>query len=263
MKKIALLLLILMACLHGWATAEVTTIVVGQPTAAAGCTDANPAGNCTGFLVCQNFEGTGLDNSETYSGTMGTADWYIAADDCTGCVQNIDYTSAPLRGTQSLQHINGTAGGWVVNDLTSVSSFYIFFRLKLISLPSIDYADLLSAWGTGLSQNMTILMTTDGELYLGCNVEAEQSSATTALTVGTTYYVWGYFAKGTGNNAQSWLRLSTTRTMPDSNTISKTDFNMTDDYRFVGFTSSSKSTEYEYIIDQVLIKSTDIGTVCE
>jgi hypothetical protein len=257
--------------------------VTNNSTQGATCTDANPlgSGGCVGYLACQNFEGTGLDNNETYGPLSqgGSIDWVVDSNSpgCSGCVQNPNYTVNPGRGLQSLRLVNGTQGSYYLSDVGSgtggVASFYIFFRLKIVSSPSMDYADLLSAWDRGVvgpnpdrAGNMTILQTSGGELYLGSNVGAESSTYTPALKRGQWYYVWGYFNRATnGNNGQAWLRISTTRTMPTTNTIEKHDFNMGNNFIAVGFTTSntSKTTAYEYHIDQVLIKTTPIGTVCE
>jgi len=242
--------------------------IIGQTITSTACADSS----CTGFLICQNFEGTGLDNSETYGdyGDAGTVDWVIDsnAPGCVGCVADLDYATGPGRGSQSFRINNGTEGSFNLVDMnfggrSAPSEIYIHFMIKLVTAPDIEYADCMSLWEDTITDNMTILINSSGQLYIGCNVGAESSSATGALTPGTWYHVWAYFKSGAGNDAIGWLKLSTDTTEPGSATISKSDFNYTDVFDLIGFTTSSASSEYEYIIDQVLYSSSSIGNVCD
>jgi len=88
------------------------------------------------------------------------------------------------------------------------------------------------------------------------------SSSTSALSLNTWYHIWYYMAKGTGANAQAWLRISETVTMPGSNAITVTNGAWTTD-RVAAYPSSEHGSGSDFRYDQILVKTSAIGDVCE
>jgi hypothetical protein len=228
-------------------------MMTGDGTSTA-CTDANPVGNCTGFLICQNFETTAEscttcneDNSESWVKTIG-GDGTIT----------VDYGTA-LRGSQSLQvTASGSVASLITETFTAQDTIYGFFRLKVADgQPATTNQVLgLSADSTGIGG---VSITTAGKfrVYNG----TAYSESTTALDDGAsgTIYVWFYFGKGTGENGTMGIEVNTSRT-----------FGAWEDEDTTGTATDQVNTVQgrdRYIqgvvLDQILIKTTAIGTVCE
>jgi hypothetical protein len=80
-------------------------------------------------------------------------------------------------------------------------------------------------------------------------------TGTTPLTVGQWYHVWVYLAKGTGSNAQGWLKLSTSATMPGTNEITVSNGAWTND-RIAVYPSTQNNSGSEIIYDQFVVATT-------
>jgi hypothetical protein len=232
-------------------------MMTGDGTSAAACTDANPVGNCTGFLICQNFETTcetpeacttcNEDNSESWVKTIG-GDGTIT----------VDYGTA-LRGSQSLQvTAAGSVSSLITETFSAQDTIYGFFRLQVADGRPSSTSQVL-----GLSYNSTgiggVSITTAGKLRVYHGTANAESTTTLDDGASGTLYVWFYWTKGTGDNGTMGIEVNTSRTFgaweaegttgtatDQVNTVRGTD-------RYIG----------GVVLDQILIKTTAIGTVCE
>lgn len=213
----------------------------------ASCADSS----CAGFLTCQNFEGTGYDNSEIWE----------EISPCVGCTMDEDYTVNPGRGLQSLRMIPGAddpAVAWYPH--ASVSEVYVHFMFYFTAAPSLNNSDIFSSTDAGITQLVAVLMDTDRAIkisWLGVGV----SSKTAPLSLNTWYHIWFYLKTGTGSNAEYWLKVSTDRFEPGSPDISGTNGTWTLD-RASEYPSTEHGTGQDQRYDQILSKTTPIGDVC-
>lgn len=162
------------------------------------------------YLINQTFEGTGYDNSETWT------------ESGTGTIDE-DYTTEVLDGAQSL-YMSGadynsptaTSPSW-----TAVSPTYFFFMFQINSgnLVNADFFEILN--GTTI---IARLMAGDfsGNNFNIYPYHGDTIGSSSAAIIGTTYYVWVEYEKGTGANGHLHIRISTTSTKPGSDTMSIT-----------------------------------------
>lgn len=238
MRKLLLILLLLLLPLNVFALCPaIQSVVAIGEEAGASCADSS----CTGFLACQNFEGTGYDNSESWTESCGT-----------GATCDEDSTASPLRGTQSYQFTTGTGDSYAYKSITASDEIYFFARIKVAN----DASGLLIKIQNGSTSVFTIG-------YNAGNNKFIYNAATLGheCLTGTVYYVWGYYKKGTGSDEINRAWVSTTLTKPAS-----VDYEITD-----GTSTAQADRFYIYDtaagtgagFDQVLVKTTSIGDVCE
>ena len=226
--------------------------------------------DCTGKLGCQNFEGTGYDNSETWTeGTEGTL---------TTGVLNEDYAVSPIRGSQSLRmKDDSTNGFWTTYMFPAQDDIYLFMQFKLVDYPAIDrpYEVMTFYHYVVDPYELDFLVVLEVDATAGTHYHftfytygtggGHLTSETTERTTGTVYNVWLYLKKGTtNNNAQGWLRVAdaNTFTMPGTNNLSFTNGTWgTDNFTAAGFTTQA-GAGYEYVVDHVIFSSSSIGSVC-
>lgn len=213
------------------------------------------------FVVCQNFEGTGYDNGETWiEGTDGAGSGYII---------DPNYVTSPLRGVQSLHMKDGTVPTYDANNFSAHSSVYGSLIFKLLDPPdSLDKNDVTSVFsdvsggsplGLGailLNSNRTLEIT-----HANYSTMAFRNvTGSTVLSLNTIYYIWFYWAKGTGSNGQMWLKISTTPVEP-----AEKEAEISDGYGIADVVYAQISTfhgaAYEYVVDQMLVKTSAIGNV--
>ena len=247
-KTICILILLLLPtfCFAG-ALQDKCKSVIGKKNTSVACTDANPVGTCTGFMFCQNFEGTGYDNSETWT-EGGTVDE--------------DYTTTVLRGSQSCSladssSIRHNTGGTYTEiyafaryrfaDATPTSSTYIYKNLD----GSADFGGLK-------------LLTTG---RLSCDHGAQSNVSSGSLSSDTTYYIWIHFkaSTGAGDGIMS-ATVSTTRNPAEATAALGCSEEAGDDADTnidTVYFGSSAAGGAGVIVDQVLVKTSAIGAVCE
>jgi hypothetical protein len=100
-------------------------------------------------------------------------------------------------------------------------------------------------------------------------LKVEQHTGTTYTTVGTlsantNYHIWAYTKKG-ATNGEIWVAFSTTTTMPTSGNDyaggnEATYNNNAGIFRFYGISDTAGQKGY---MDQILVKSSSIGDVCD
>jgi hypothetical protein len=203
---------------------------------------------CVDKLICQNLEGAGYDNSETWNET--------------GATVNEDYTTIPLRGAQSLYQLDtgidpkvyasftGSSEIWAhflfqTDDSTPAAGNQNFFRIQNSSGTQVAGFSLVGASG---------LLT-----FYGCG---SSYSTVDALASATTYHIWFYYKKGTGANALIKLGFGTDTNRPTSGNkyISCTDGTGATDAARIYFDGWAGSANY-YIVDQILVDDVSFTTV--
>jgi hypothetical protein len=202
------------------------------------------ADECAGYLVCQNFEGTGYDHSETWTETAdGTVDE--------------DYTTTVLRGSQSL-YINDSTGTNETNiQFGTTNPVYYFFRYRPVSHSGNDQIMRMTTTAASASGNLLHLDSAPSyplRAYHG-TITAD---GTVSLAAGTTYYIWGkYQAASGGSNGihQVWIGTSGLK----SEATLDIDMSTGDDTDQAGRIYLNNNGVGEGIYDQVLVKSTEIG----
>jgi hypothetical protein len=260
MKKLLVILLVLTPCwcwsasavktYNGVADGSVKTLV-GVATASAKtangvdyndgdttCADSS----CTGFLVCQNFEGSGTDNSETWTDENGSP--------------NRDYTTEALRGTQSVYLVEYDFIG--SNTFTASGEIWLHFILQVNSRTS-----------SAADKKIIYLNTTDlyiglseyGGFIIGDGTRYDYGSGT--FDVGTNYHVWLYYKKvATSGDGIMRLYFGTDRTIPGTADAEFTNGVSTTDISKIYFHANS-GQGISLILDQVLVKTAAISPVCE
>jgi len=274
MKKLILLLLLIPSLLFAEdRLARMNLGIVGGGVVSGACTDANPSGNCIGFLTCQNSEscvdGTGdcdalataqnvtLDNAELWTTTIGT----------NGTISSLDTTATILRETKQVKIFAGDAGettSFTSQTFADQTEAYGFFRYKTDQLPATSGSYIFSFnHGATLRCTIGIAVTTN---KLRCTQTGGTLSDGSALATGTKYYIWPHWKTGTGANAICEAWLSTTPTVPagypdTGQNCSSTDGTSNTEHVEKVLIQATR-TQINYF-DQILVKATPIGTVCE
>jgi len=233
MKRLTLIIIGVLLCTPLYS--DMNTYIAGVPVSGGGCTE-----DCGDYLICQNFEGTGYDNSEAWS-TSGTV--------------NPDYTAVALRGSQSCQI---TTTGYIspTDAFTGQSTLYMHWLYRKASNP-------------GSEQTLFAIRDSGGYVVLG----HLQTDGTIKLTVGnatpaytseqlsndTTYHIWvAYTAGATGNGSVS-LYAGTGLTRPASPLATATNAaSVGDAIRFRIYTGGVTAT-----VDQILVDGSSFSKVCE
>ena len=210
-----------------------------------GCTET-----CGDYLICQNFEGTGYDNSESWSQLDGGAD----------CTINPDYTTVNLRSSGS-QSFAITITSSTICRVTSptfsdASTLYGHFMFQL---PDLSVAGSTIILLNGTTTLGSIETKTDGKLrvYQG---SVYNDSSSSVISVDTPYHIWfKYVAEDpdTALNGQMlvWVGTTTTRPASPTNTITTgTSALAVNAIRF----QTPVSTR---IWDQVLLDTVEFATV--
>jgi hypothetical protein len=224
-------------------------MMTGDGTSAA-CADAS----CTGFLICQNFEADTAsdcdpcteDNSESWDKTVAG----------TGTI-DVDYGTA-LRGSQSCQITSdGSIGSSIYVTFSAQGTVYGFFRVKVNDGRPSSTNQLMSFIGDGSVGGVSLM--TDGKIRVYNGSANAQSTTTLDDGASGTIYVWFYWTKGTGTDGTMGIEVNTSRTFEEWEAEGTTGTATTD------MTSVGLASRYvtDAVFDQVLIKTTAIGTVCE
>lgn len=199
------------------------------------------------YLINQNFEGTGYDNSETWTTSTGSP--------------NADYTTTALLGSQSLLANTATTAARARADFTNNDNLWGYFLFRRVggSNPAGDRLLLEIAQNGGSTRAFAISVTSTGAL----KVDAGTTATTTDVTaVDTTYHIWWRYAKGSGSNAIGEVAFSTNGTEPTSGNAFKNVTNGTYTGQggriYLGYTSTNANSDFVY--DKVLVDDADIGS---
>jgi hypothetical protein len=217
-------------------------MMTGDGTSAA-CADAS----CTGFMFCQNFEGTGYDNSETWT-EAGTVDE--------------DYTTIHLRGSQSCSLANSSSIRH--NTGGTYTEIYAFARYQFADATPTA-SPVIYKNTDGAADFGVLSLNTAGTLK--CKHGTQTNTASSALSNATTYYIWIHFKASTGaGDGIMTATVSTTRNIAEATAALGCSVENGDDddtnIDTVWFGNIADG-DAGVIVDQVLVKTSAIGTVCE
>jgi len=241
-------LIILLVVLFGlFVSFRLSASVVGSGVVVGpGVTLDVACNDCTGKVICQNFEGTGTDNGETWTkgGTTANVDF-----DATGVI---------LRGAQSCS-ITNAGEAYSIHLGANLAEFWFHTMYQTAALSTGDHLDLIqirdSADATFLtirirnvSPGPPVMQIKNGTIYSG--------NGTTTVAIDTVYHIWGYY-KNDGH-ATVWLGTNTSR--PASAEVTMTNGDSTASAHSVKLYRRSE-TMLEYF-DQVLLDDAEFTTVC-
>jgi hypothetical protein len=190
---------------------------------------------CTGRIVCQNFEAVGYDNGETWSDSGA----------------NPNYTVNALRGSQSC--LLASSGNWARPEFASQSEVWGFFRFS-----SSDVSTDCDIFRLRQSTTNRLVISVNNSNIILTHGSASDTGATT-LSVDTTYFVWFHYKKGTGADGEGNLWISTSVTKPGSEECTITNGSSTTDVtRSYIYIDSSPDVIYDQVlIDDAVINSVD------
>lgn len=195
---IALAVLVTMAIT---ATGDRRSIVLSKKPSAGGGGGGDACSSCT---------------NETYEGTGTVLTGWKYGDNSSGIVTNVDYTTspAPLDGSQSLliKNVNSQAG-YTYKTVTG-SSGGVGFRFRMVITNTIvNNMYVIRGYNNVFSAVFSVQVQSSGLRIVHGTANATTVST---LTAGTTYYVWGFYNKGTGANGVAKVAFSTSKTKPTS-----------------------------------------------
>ncbi len=248
MKRLAIcLLLILMASpVYGEDLSIDWTKQYARLSTPILCGNASTTNPCSGYLVCQGFEGTGYDNSETWTE-------YIPGSS----VVNEDYTTTALVGSQSLYLYNGSS--WdstrAYTSFTPSGNAYAYAQVRFKTIANSLYFMILEASSTDVAGVQYVNSST---VRLDCGTSNNSDSY--SISTDTTYHVWLEYQKGTGSNAICRLYLSTTSSKPGTATITITAGSGTGDADGINLDCSGATSGREIIFDKIRVSSSSIGS---
>jgi hypothetical protein len=197
--------------------------------------------DCGDFIICQNFEGTGYDNSEAWT-ESGTVDE--------------DYTTTILRGSQSCQI---TTTGYITHAdaFTEQSTLYMHWLYRKAANPGSE-ATLFTIKDSGGYAAFGHLQT-DGTVKL--TVGNGTAAYTSELSNDTTYHIWVAYTAGTIGNGSVSLYAGTDTTRPASPLATA---NNTGGGAVGGAVSFRVYTGgVTGIVDQILVSGISFTEVCE
>jgi hypothetical protein len=246
------LLLILLLLLISTSTSFAGIVMAGTQLGALD-PESPVVDECLDKLVCQNFEDSGYDNSESWTESVGTG----------GTVDEDDTTATVLRDSQQLKIYAGDSGetSTVYVNFTAQSELWFHIRVKLPdgTPSSATYTILL---GTSSTTDAFISLLTTGGIraYQGSVYNA---GATIPLFANdTAYHIWGYYkASGTGlNNGVMTIWVGTSTTRPEAPECSVNTGTAETSVSRLKLQEKYQGTMY---FDQVIVDDASFTTVSE
>jgi len=210
-------------------------------------------GECVGFAVCQNFEGAGYDNSETWTESgSGTKDEDYAT------------APAPLRGTQSYLQTGSSTASTSITLAAEAGEAWGHFEFYTSDGQPAAETYLLRLMNSSAESIASIRLLTTGYLKVLAGTSGE-NSVTTQLADGpiTPFRIWWYYKSGTGANAvfTLWISDLATLTRPETAEVTETAGTGTTDIASIN-TLNNQNT-MSVILDQILVKTSAFTTVSE
>jgi hypothetical protein len=153
------------------------------------------------YLLEENFEGTGYENTWTETGTPD---------------EDYSTTGLSMQGSQCVR-FNATET-YITHTLPSAySPIEVYFQLRFAAWPS-PARNILTLQNASGTNQLVIYKGTADSITLRTPTLAPQTTLY-GLALNTTYHVWIRYEKGTGGNAKMWLALSTDGIRPTSGSL--------------------------------------------
>lgn len=208
----------------------------------------DPGGAPATYLIKQDFEGAGYDNSET---------WTEAG---TGTLNEDDTTSpSPLVGSQSLRVVFAAETGTTTSPVFAAQAdCWLYARIHPVAIVTVgSTVSLTIRHAAGECLRLRIMNTGLVGVRAGGGTEAVTVDA---MSNGTEYHIWCHYIKGTGANAVATVGFSTDGTKPTSGNkfASSVNGTATADADRVQI-GSGVSTTHTYVWDKIRIDDVSIG----
>lgn len=171
-------------------------------------TSGGGGGGVTLFFS-EYFEGTGYDGGSWTSEGPGAGG------------ENPDYTTSPLEGSQSLRIAASDVINVVSPSFTAKTEVWGKLRVKCANETSAPRWIIQDASTPANLAEFRINNVGSGPQWQVLN-NGGSTTLGSAVTLGTTYYVWFHWAKGTGANSVTELFVSTSNAKPGSADVSIT-----------------------------------------
>lgn len=236
---------LLILILSTWAAAAATgswngvafSALNGVAQTAWNGTSISCAGGAPTYVRNQNFEGTGYDNSETWTETAGAPDE--------------DYTGVVLRGSQSCEF---TGADSITNSLPASTNYWMAFRCRFTTTNTSEY---ICSFRNGTVNLGRIYSDDTGiiQAYFGTDAG---TAGTTAKEPNTTFVIWVYCLASGGANGTMRVWMGTGTTRPAGVETEETlgaQTGMIDNIIFDCDTGGA------FVIDQVIIDDEEFTTI--
>lgn len=196
------------------------------------------------YLTKQGFEGTGYDNSETWSET-GDPDE--------------DYTGVVLDGSQSFRVNVSGASAYAHHQFAATADVWGYFMFRAVSTINATKSIAIIV-GDDFGGSASVNLNSTGTLSVTHGGVTSGNTVST-MTAGTTYHVWFRYTKGTGSDGFAEVSFSTDGTKPTSGN-NYTSLSNGDDtanaFRYrIGIVPTST---LDYIWDKVRLDDVVIGS---
>lgn len=197
------------------------------------------------YLLEENFEATGYDNSWSETGAT---------------TPNEDYTGVVLQGSQSCRFVTAAQTCQTTHALASgYSTLEVYFLFRFATLYDVE-TTLIRINDASDVQVATIRLQTAGTLRIRSAGVSPQASTTDAISTGITYHGWLRYIKGTGADAFASVEFNTTGVRAGSGSkyaSVNTGGATTDGKNIVLGPGNSVTTDF--VIDRVLALDGSIG----
>jgi hypothetical protein len=199
----------------------------------------------TSYLINQGFEGSGYDNSESWSETSGSP--------------NEDSTTSPIVGSQSLRISGAVAVIAKSPSFTAQSTLYVYFRMRTSGNPG---GGRRFFYIRDSSNNVLLecLQNSTGTVTARAGTSGGSTTSGT-LSASTDYHCWVKYVKGTGANAVAEFGFSTDGVRPTTgaNFISDGSGSAAVDADHIAFGNNAAQVIPTWDFDRVLVDDAVIG----
>jgi hypothetical protein len=152
-----------------------------------------------GLEVNQGFEGTGYDNSESWS-TSGT--------DASNTIDP-DYTGVVLAGSQSFRFTTSNAGGpYAKHTVSGAEEWYGKITFKAVTISANSSFTLVGLLDSGNTAQCRVRI--NGSAKTVNIVSGTSVTTVSAISTGTTYDLWLHYKRSTASNGTIEVSFATT-----------------------------------------------------
>jgi len=206
MRKLIIALLVLALPTWSFAGSQQIRQVVGMAKVQSGS-----ALDCTGWTLCEDFEGTGAPASMLSE--TGTPDY----DATPPSAMEADEALLLDAYTDSSDRITTLS----ITDTVGQDDSLLRFRFMATAMGDTSGSDIIIQWMDGGLSICTVSVTDLGTTTYSLKTQSNTGTTGTisdSLTIGTVYYVWARLIEGTADNAECSIAFNTTDSEPTSGT---------------------------------------------
>lgn len=203
-----------------------------------------PATSSASYLLAQGFEGTGYDNSESWTATgPGTAD----PDASTSGLSLEGSQCARLAGSTQIANIASPS-------ITAISDVWAYCLIRFVSTGATAR---VFGFYNGSSVQTQFRIRSGGSIDVLASASAQTVGT---MSTGTTYHIWFRQTTGSGSNSFGSVGFSTDGTRPTSgnNYAEITTGNVSTNCTAVRIGSTINAT-FDFYADKVRVDDVQIG----